>query len=94
MKMVMAVVPRDAAESVLQELVAANHTATMTDSRGGMLRQAYQTLFIAVGESELQIVLDIVDPMHPAQDSLGEEHGRHERGGVVFVWDIERYYGS
>ena len=60
MKMVMAVVPRHEAESVLSALISAGHTATFAESRGGMLRQAQYTLFIGVDEPALETVLDII----------------------------------
>ena len=103
MKMVMAVVPRDETESVLQALIAAGHTATFTESRGGMLRQAQQMLFIAVAEDDLQAVLDIVqrschsqvtveageqeDPFMPEPEPVKTSVG----GAVVFVWDLEQF---
>ena len=100
MKMVMAVVPRDQVEDVLQALVAAGHTATFTESRGGMLRQAQMTLFIAVKAADLSQVLDILrdacrsvvtveydqapSPAGPASTTA------RVGGAVVFVWDLER----
>jgi uncharacterized protein YaaQ len=60
MRMVMAVVPRDQANNVMEALIAAGYTATFTDSRGGMLRQAQQMLFIAVRQKDLDQVLAII----------------------------------
>lgn len=103
MKMVMAVVPRDEAGRVLESLVAAGHTATFTDSRGGMLRQAQQMLFIAVEEQDLERVLaSIRDNCHshvvvePSESrttfSLGAVSVTAELGGaVVFIWDLDRF---
>jgi len=101
MKMVMAIMPRGEAESVLQALVAANHTATYMETRGGMLRQAQMTLFIAVESESLDQVLSIVrqtcrsEPVVEPVD--GEEPNRppepvkpHLGGAVVFIWDIHR----
>ena len=104
MKMVMAVIPRDEAEDVLHALVNAGHTATFTESRGGMLRQAQKMLFIAVQEKDLEKILGIIcDTCHsPARvESAGS--GRNILaphsgpvstalgGAVVFVWNIERF---
>ena len=103
MKMVMAVVPRDEAGRVLEALVAAGHTATFSDSRGGMLRQAQQMLFTAVEEQDLERVLTIIrdnchsqvvvessEPRTPF--SLGSVPVTAELGGaVVFMWDLDRY---
>jgi uncharacterized protein YaaQ len=60
MRMVMAVVPRDQANNVMEALIAAGYTATFTDSRGGMLRQAQQMLFTAVRQKDLDQVLTII----------------------------------
>lgn len=60
MRMIMAVVPRDQASHVMEALIAAGYTATFTDSRGGMLRQAQQTLFVAVRAKDLDQVLTII----------------------------------
>ena len=102
MKMVMAVVPQDEARRVLEALVSAGHTATFTDSRGGMLRQAQQMLFIAAGEKDLEQVLAIIrdnchsqvvvessEPREPF--SLDPAPVTAELGGaVVFIWDLDR----
>ncbi len=102
MNMVMAVVPRDEAGRVLEALVAAGHTATFADSRGGMLRQAQQMLFIAVEEKDLEQVLAIirdnchsqvvVEPGEPRTPfSLSPVPVTAELGGaVVFIWDLDR----
>ena len=103
MKMIMAVVPRDEATHVLETLVAAGHTATFCESRGGMLRQAQLMLFIAVEKKDLERVLTIIhDSCHsrvvvesseprmsftPSLTPVEAELG----GAVVFVWDLERY---
>lgn len=60
MKMVMAVVPRDQVERVLDGLVHNGYTATFMDSRGGVLRQAQKMLFIATPDDDLESVLDII----------------------------------
>jgi uncharacterized protein YaaQ len=104
MKMVMAVIPRDEAEDVLHALINAGHTATFTESRGGMLRQAQKTLFIAVRARDLPKILDIIcsscrSPAHVEFAELGRDslspHSKSVKtalgGAVVFVWDLERF---
>ena len=59
-KMLMVVVPREEAEYVLEALINARHTATFTETRGGMLRQSQLTLYIAIKEEQLEEVLGIV----------------------------------
>ena len=60
MKMVMALVPREQTDQVLEALIAAGHTATFTGSRSGVLRQAQHMLFIATEDDSLNNVLDII----------------------------------
>jgi len=103
MKMVMAIVPRDEACHVLEALVTAGYTATFTDSRSGVLRQAQQMLFIAVEKQDMDQVLTIirdnchsqvvVDPGEPRTPfSLGSVPVTAELGGaVVFIWDLDRF---
>lgn len=102
MKMVMAVVSKDEAEDVVDALVAAGHTATSIESRGGVLRQAYETLFIAVRAENLDAVLAIICRTCHSCVSVERVDGPAEAvppssrdiaqvgGAVVFVWDLER----
>jgi uncharacterized protein YaaQ len=101
MKMVMAIMPRGEAEGVLQALVAANHTATYIETRGGMLRQAQMTLFIAVEDADLEKVLGIIESTcrsEPVVESVEGESlfgapmpARPRLGGaVVFIWNVGR----
>ncbi|MGC9399103.1 MAG: cyclic-di-AMP receptor [Anaerolineae bacterium] len=103
MKMVMAVVPRDQAEEVLYALVQSGHTATFMESRGGVLRQAQKTLFVAVNEGELDDVLEIIRERCRSKVHVGEtderrfpfggeeEHEAEVGGAAIWVWDIERF---
>jgi len=100
MKMVMAIMPRGEAERVLQALVAAKYTATYVETRGGMLRQAQMTLFIAVEEEDLDRVLGIIENTCRSEavvETVEEEEAPAPMpvkprlgGAVVFVWNIER----
>ena len=102
-KMIMAVVPQNQTEAVLRALVAAGYTATFGASRGGKLRQAQQTLFVAVAECDLKEILNVIRdncrtriPVEPSQStnrtlSNPMPTASAKLGGaVVFVWDIER----
>jgi len=103
MKMVMAVVQRDEAENVLQGLIAAGHTATLLESRGGMLRQAWTTMFVAVKKEDVKSVLRIIKSGCTSDVSVesGEAGAgftdRHSSakakvgGAVVFVWDLDKF---
>lgn len=102
-KMVMAVVFRDQAPNVLEALVKAGHTATVSESRGGVLRQAQFTLFMAVEEKDMDKVLSIIQENcrtqvevgsteTPSAHSLGPISATADLGGaVVFIWDLERF---
>ena len=90
LKMVLAIIPRDHVDKVLNALIQANHTATFTESWGGVLRQTQRMLFIAVQVTELETVLAIVRDNcreHDDAQSMTSAYG----GAVVFVWDIERF---
>jgi uncharacterized protein YaaQ len=102
MKMVMAVIPRDQAESVLQALVSAGHTATFVESRGGVLRQAWKILFIGVGAEELDAALSVIRDSCRSKIKVESEETRLPFGGseeteaevggaAVWVWDIEKF---
>lgn len=100
MKMIMAIMPRGEAERILQALVTAKYTATYVETRGGMLRQAQMTLFIAVEDQDLESVLTIIEESCGSevvveQDREAESPApmpvRPRMGGaVVFVWNVER----
>ncbi len=99
MKMIMAVTPRDEAGRVLRALVAAKYTATYAETRGGMLRQAQMTLFIAVDDPHVEEVLGIVKENCRSEAVVEPSEGEEATplpakprlgGAVVFVWEIDR----
>lgn len=95
-KMIMGVVPRDEFEAVLKALVANGYTATFSESKGGILRQAQQLFFIAVAAEELERVVAIIrDHCRPRVQAGGPSlptAGQKKVGGaVIFVWDLERF---
>ena len=59
-KMILAIVPHDQVECVLKALITTGYTATYCESRGGVLRQRQQMLFIAVAETDVERVLIII----------------------------------
>jgi uncharacterized protein YaaQ len=103
MKMVMAVVSRQEAKEVVSEVVASGRTATAVESRGGVLRQQYDTLFIAVEDEDLEDVLGIIGrschscvsverQASPAAGPAAPSRDIAEVGGaVVFVWELESF---
>lgn len=103
-KMIMAVIPRDEATQVIDQLVLAGHTATFTASRGGVLRQAQQILFIAVSQTDLPQVLAIIRQNCRAQVHVEAAAAPEEQtaanpvwetaevgGAVIFVWDLAHF---
>lgn len=102
-KMVMAVVPREEAEQVVDALVDAGHMVTYADSRGGMLRQSQWTLYIATETQELEAVLGIIREWSRIKIKI--EAGNTEDGSglnaepvtadvgwaIVFVWNLEGF---
>ena len=104
MKMVMAVVPKEEANDVINELVDEGLTATFAESRGGVLHQASNTLFVAVEDSDLDKVLTIVSRSCHSCVSLERVGASGESlpstapqradvgGAAVFVWDLLSFY--
>ena len=100
-KMVMAVVPKAEAENVLNALVNEGHTATYTESSGGMLRQSQLSLFIAVEDDDLEKVTSIIRDNCRIELEVGSEETSDGfsagpvpvtaglGGAVVFIWNLE-----
>jgi uncharacterized protein YaaQ len=100
-KLILAIVPRDQAGQVINELVTAGYTATFTESRGGVLRQAQQMLFIVVDAAKLDAALAIIRENCRTAVQMQAHNataGGHPSpvtvdlgGAVVFTWDLERF---
>jgi uncharacterized protein YaaQ len=102
-KMIMAVVPSEETNRVLEALVRAGFTATFTESRSGVLRQAQYVLYIAVRTEDVETVLGIIKKRCHSQASVekcaADESSLANRsrtqvelgGAVVFVWDLDRF---
>lgn len=107
MKMVMAIVEREETARVMEALITGGYTATFTEGRSGVLRQAKQTLFIGVEASKLDDVLSIIQHNCRSHVSSTEAEAKADAGiglpmpprrtmaevgsAVVFVWDIDRF---
>ena len=100
-KMVMAVIPRDEAEHVLDALINAGFAATFMETKGGMLRQSQYTLFTAFPAKKLDEVCAIIKDNCTSDIELDEDDltkqeilnssGVQKIGGaVVFAWDLDR----
>lgn len=99
-KMIMAVIPRDEAEKVLDALINNGFTATFAETKGGMLRQSQYTLFSAVKSKDVDLVCELIknnclseveiDDDSLSQQELAEESGSAKVGGaIIFIWDIK-----
>ena len=99
-KMIMAIIPHEQAEAVLEALVDAGHTATFTQSRGGVLRMAQEMLFIMAEEHNLETILQIIrqhchtqipiEPKKSAESRESETTVVDLGGAIIFVWTIDR----
>jgi uncharacterized protein YaaQ len=105
MKMIMAVISRDQADRVLDKLISAGYGATFTESRGGVLRQAQQMVFIATEDEKVDDVLGTIRKLCRTKVEVKEQPARSGSGllpassgttaevgyAVVFVWDLENF---
>lgn len=102
MKMVMAVVPTNTADRVLDALVNAGHTATYAQTHGGMLQQSQYSLFIVVQKEQLNEILEIIKNNCRTQVQMSthspDEQNTNDTppvsadlgGAIAFVWDINQ----
>lgn len=99
-KMIMAIIPRQEAENVVEALVSAGYATTFIESRGGFLRQAQYTLYTATESSKVDRVLAVIAEhcYLPADVDLTAVPGTARTseplaklgGAVIFVWDLEQ----
>jgi len=101
-KMVMAIIPREEAELVLDALIDAGYSATFMETKGGMLRQSQYTLFTAVSGDQLDKVCEIIKHSCTSDIAFDEDDltkqeilsnsGVQKIGGaVIFVWDLDKF---
>jgi uncharacterized protein YaaQ len=99
--MVMAIIPREEAESVISALINAGHTSTVLDTKGGVFRQSQKTLFIVVDDQSLEAVLKIIESNSNVEMGIESEgnsgennnssHNTKKTGGaIVFAWKLDR----
>ncbi len=101
MKMIMTVIPKFSGEAVLDALISAGYYATISETKGGMLRQSQLTLFIAVDDAAVSEVLEIIktnckshsyvqSTQKSEQQKLSESTGFELGGAVTFVWQLDQ----
>lgn len=99
--MVMAIISREEAESVMSALIEAGHTSTVVETKGGVLRQSQYTMFIVVDEQNLEAVCKIIESNCKMDMGLEPEGLNREDiesfpemkklgGAVVFVWKLDQ----
>jgi len=100
-KMLMAVIPRDEAEHVLDALINAGYSATFMETKGGMLRQSQYTLYTAFNAEKLDVVCEIIKNNCKTDIALDEDDLTKQEilnnsiiqkigGAVVFIWDLDK----
>ena len=101
MKMIMAIIPKNEAEAVLDNLVEAGYTATYLESRGWVMRRSQMTLFIAVHKDQVEPVMDIIRTHCHSQIRINPVHSEGGQGGteapvqadfggaVIFMWGLD-----
>lgn len=105
-KMVMAVISHEQGDRVLDQLISAGYGATFLESRGGMLRQTQQMIFIATEAGKVEDVVGIIRRTCHTRVEVSEHQAplgsflspeaptttTAEVGyAVVFAWDLERF---
>jgi uncharacterized protein YaaQ len=106
MKLVMTIVHRDDADTLLQALTEAGHKATLVSTTGGFLREGNATVFTGTEDESLEEVLQlvrencrkrtrylspIVPVTEPSEFYIPEPVELEVGGATVFVVDVERY---
>ena len=100
-KMVMAVIPRDEAEHVIDALIDAGYSATFMETKGGMLRQSQYTIYAAFDAGKVDEVCELIklncktdivldDNDLTKQEILSNSGNQKIGGAVVFIWDLDR----
>jgi uncharacterized protein YaaQ len=92
MKLIIAVVQNEDADSVVDALLDARFRATRLASTGGFLRRGNTTIMLGVEDDQVETVLDVIKqnthprPVdHPGGDQV------HSGAATVFVLELEQY---
>lgn len=104
MKLVLAIINHDDANTVIQSLTKAGFSSTKLATTGGFLRSGNATVLIGVDEEKVQNVIDIIHEhshsrkqLIPATTEVG--YGYYPGmpvevtvgGATIFVVDVERF---
>ena len=83
MKLILAIINHDDANTVTQALTKKGFSSTKLATTGGFLMAGNVTILIGVDEEKVQTVIDIIYPSMPVEVVVG--------GATIFVVDIERF---
>ena len=104
MKLILAIINRDDANAVTQNLTKRGFSSTRLSTTGGFLLASNVTILVGVDEDKVQDVIDVIKEhshsrtqMSPASPEVG--HGYYPAmpvevtvgGATIFVVDIERF---
>ena len=104
MKMVMAIINADDAQTVVSNLTKSGFSVTKLETTGGFLRTGNTTVLVGVDDEKLQDVLDIINKHSHSRKQLvpaTSEFGIgmiptvpvevSVGGATIFVMDVERF---
>ncbi|ACM04556.1 Protein of unknown function (DUF970) superfamily [Thermomicrobium roseum DSM 5159] len=92
MKLVIAVVQNEDADSIVESLLERQFRATRLASTGGFLRRGNTTLLIGVEDHDVETVLDVIRTRARTRIRQDSAHGAVESAAAtVFVIPLEDY---
>lgn len=98
MKLIGAIIQKDDAGRVVDELLRREYRATRLDSSGGFLRKTNATLLIGVEAAQVEEVISVIRSVAKPRTEVAvpESGGRARRqvdlhAAVVFVLDVEGF---
>lgn len=91
MKLIVAVVQNEDADSVIDALLENDFRATRLASTGGFLRRGNTTVMIGVQDHQIEQVLDLIRQEARARGQDDQTDAVQTAAATVFVLDLEDY---
>ena len=91
MKLIIAVVQNEDADSVIDALLENDFRATRLASTGGFLRRGNTTVMIGVQDHQVEQILDLIRQEAHARGQDDQVEGVQTAAATVFVLDLEDY---
>lgn len=91
MKLIVAVVQNEDADSVIDALLENDFRATRLASTGGFLRRGNTTVMIGVQDHQIEQVLDLIRQEARARGQDDQAGAVQTAAATVFVLDLEDY---